>query len=185
MPQLGNTRHERFARFIAKGHCKSKAYILAGYTANKGNAARLWNNKGKSSERIKARVKELVTKAADLSAQDILDNVLATYNLAIESGQCSAALKACEMLGKEMGLFRDRRESVNINLNAMSLKQTEEYLTEKYGDRAKSLLDWLKTQYYPSIERGENKAESGPLGVVDQPTRAPYLVSHTTYSDDD
>lgn len=147
MPQLNNIRHERFARLIAKGKTKTIAYSLAGYKPNPDNASRLWRCKGKVSERIQKRVNELISNSAELSAQDILDRVFTTYELASESGQYSSALKALEMLGKERGLFRDRRETVSINLGAMTWKQTEEYLIERYGEKATELLTWLKTTY--------------------------------------
>jgi len=147
MPQLDNIRHERFARYIAQGYCKTKAYALAGYTWNTGNAIALWRHKGKASQRIQNRVRELTRNAANLSAQDILDHVYYTMELALESGQCAAALKACEMLGKERGLFRDRRENININLASMTIEQAQDYLTERYGSKAQGIIDWLKENY--------------------------------------
>lgn len=149
MAQLGNIKHERFARLVANGISKSKAYVRAGYTANNGNATRLWSHKGKASERIQRRVGEIMANSAELTARDILDRVLNTYELATESGQHSAALKACEMLGKELGLFRDRRESINLNLSAMNPDQTKQFLLERYGDRAKGIIEHLWANHSP------------------------------------
>jgi phage terminase small subunit len=57
---LGNTRHERFAQELAKGETADAAYVLAGYQANRGNAATL-----KANQNVRDRVAELQTKAAD------------------------------------------------------------------------------------------------------------------------
>lgn len=124
--------------------------------------------------------------SAQLTAQDILDHVYATFRLAYESGQCNAALKACEMLGREKGLFKDRRENLNINLGNMTWEQTEQYLTERYGDKAIKLIDYLK-QYYSNTEAiksqhhnpaviQHNPAVIQPLDVVGPRIKTPYLV---------
>ena len=56
---LANPRHERFAQALAQGKPATKAYVLAGYKANDGNASRM-----KGNERISARVEEIVGRAA-------------------------------------------------------------------------------------------------------------------------
>jgi phage terminase small subunit len=40
MPILENPKHERLAQEHAKGKAADEAYQLAGYTENRGNAAR-------------------------------------------------------------------------------------------------------------------------------------------------
>jgi len=60
MPILPNPRHESFAQHLAKGKTADEAYVLAGFKANRGNAARL-----KANESIAARVAELQSKAAE------------------------------------------------------------------------------------------------------------------------
>src|SRR5260221_10853074 len=57
---LANPRHERFAQVLAQGKPATEAYVLAGYKANDGNASRM-----KGNERISARVKEIVGRAAE------------------------------------------------------------------------------------------------------------------------
>jgi phage terminase small subunit len=65
---LANLRHERFAQALARGKTTTEAYVLAGYEAyvlagykaNDGNASRM-----KGNERISARVKEIVGRAAE------------------------------------------------------------------------------------------------------------------------
>jgi phage terminase small subunit len=67
---LANLRHERFAQALAQGKPATKAYVLAGYKANDGNASRM-----KGNERISARVQEIVGRAAE-RAEVSLERVL-------------------------------------------------------------------------------------------------------------
>jgi len=67
---LANPRHERFAQALAQGKPATKAYLLAGYKANDGNASRM-----KGNERISARVQEIVGRAAE-RAEVSLERVL-------------------------------------------------------------------------------------------------------------
>lgn len=59
MPVLKNPKHELFAQQLAKGKTADEAYILAGYKANRGNAANL-----KANQNISTRVKEILDRAA-------------------------------------------------------------------------------------------------------------------------
>ena len=54
MGVLINSRHERFAQEIVRGMPITKAYIIAGYPSNRGNASRLRLHEG-----IKERIAEL------------------------------------------------------------------------------------------------------------------------------
>lgn len=59
MGPLSNIRHERFAQELAKGVGVSRAYVLAGYEKNDGNASRL-----KGDEKVQARVMTLLEAGA-------------------------------------------------------------------------------------------------------------------------
>lgn len=148
MAVLRNIRHELFARNIAKGLPKSRAYELAGYRPDRANAINLYANKGTTSYRIQERVRQLVESNAvkDLRPDDILNRILAVYDLAIESNQCAPALKAMEMIGKQQfSMFTERRENININIASMSKAQLDAFLVERYGDKAKDLMAWLQS----------------------------------------
>jgi hypothetical protein len=60
MPVLDNARHERFAQALAKGKTADQAYVAAGYSANRGNAARM-----NANESVQKRLLELKTKSAE------------------------------------------------------------------------------------------------------------------------
>src|SRR5262245_26200191 len=63
MPTLQNPRHERFAQELATGKSADAAYIVAGYRANRSNAARLSANQD-----IQKRVAEIQSLGAKLAA---------------------------------------------------------------------------------------------------------------------
>ena len=65
---LKNARWERFAQGLAKGLTGDKAYEKAGYKRSRRNASRLRTN-----EDIQARVKEILSKAAERAEITIAD----------------------------------------------------------------------------------------------------------------
>jgi phage terminase small subunit len=69
MPVLENERHKLFAQQLAQGKTATEAYVLAGFRAHRGNAARLGAN-----ERVNARVLEIQAasaKSAEITIQTI------------------------------------------------------------------------------------------------------------------
>lgn len=123
MAVLKNPRHERFAQQIAKGNSASAAYVDAGYKDNRQAASRLFANVD-----VKRRVEELTGRAAEraeISKQWVLDRLRENVERAMqheapkdESGaiagefkyEGSVANRALELLGKELGMFIDRKE---------------------------------------------------------------------------
>lgn len=80
---LENTRHERFAQELAKGETADAAYVLAGYQANRGNAATL-----KAKQSVRDRVAELQTKAADKAVVTV-EGITARLLKIAEKGETS------------------------------------------------------------------------------------------------
>lgn len=60
MPVLANAKYERFAQGLADGMTADKAFIEAGFAANRGNAIRL-----KQNPDVQARIVELLGNAAE------------------------------------------------------------------------------------------------------------------------
>jgi phage terminase small subunit len=60
MRSLKNAKHERFAQELAKGKTADEAYRLAGFKANRGNAATL-----KAKQSISDRVRELQERVVE------------------------------------------------------------------------------------------------------------------------
>ena len=108
MPALRNPRWEHFAQELAKGKPASEAYVLAGYKANDGNCIRL-----KGTERVVARVQELLTRSAartGVTVESLLDELEEARKQAVEINQPSAAVSAIVAKGKLAGLVVDRKE---------------------------------------------------------------------------
>jgi phage terminase small subunit len=119
MPVLPNPRHERFAQELAKGKSAAEAYELAGYKPNRGNASVL-----KQQESILSRVSELLAarekieerateKAVEKTAITkawIIEQLVDNVREAKQNGQTGPANRALELLGKELGMFIDRKE---------------------------------------------------------------------------
>jgi phage terminase small subunit len=138
MGALANARHERFAQELAKGKSATEAYAEAGYRPNSGNAATL-----KADQSISMRVAELIEEQAGIAraatekaaerlsidrewvlAQLVENANRAMQAVAVKSNdgsttgefkyEGSVANRALELIGKELGMFVDRTENVNI-----------------------------------------------------------------------
>lgn len=107
MPVLKDARQEKFAQALAKGMTQVAAAVAAGYAANDATAARRAN-----SPSVRARVAELQGRAAEkavLTKTAIIERLFRLADKAEAAGQISAANRAVELLGKEIGMFVDRR----------------------------------------------------------------------------
>lgn len=109
MGVLYNLKHERYAQGVASGLEKREAYAQAGYKGNGRAYARV-----DAEPTVKARIKELMEQGArrvELSRKDILERILQDWDLARKLGQVAAALKAGELIGREVHkMFTERRE---------------------------------------------------------------------------
>ena len=134
MSRLSVVKQEKFCQEIANGVSADKAYEAAGYTPNSGNAWAL-----RKKPHIKARVKELLAqrekRLEDISAKAIekaaltksyvikglMENVeRAMQKVPVTDAQGNptgvyryegaVANRALELLGKELGMFIDRKE---------------------------------------------------------------------------
>src|SRR5215471_10667846 len=112
MGVLANDKHERFSQEIVRGTPITKAYVVAGYPANRGNASRLRLHEG-----IKARIAELraqktaAVEMAQLSAAEkagvdhywVMRNLRRNAVLAARRGDTAASNRAVELIGKHLG----------------------------------------------------------------------------------
>lgn len=130
MPVLRDTRRERFAQNMASGLPAIPSYMDAGYkvspSAASAAAARLHNR-----PEVRARIDELLERRSRVPEQTlhkavvtrewVLDHLIQNVQRAMqiipptkEGGlfryEGSVANKALELLGKEVGMFVDRKE---------------------------------------------------------------------------
>lgn len=139
MPVLKNPRHERFAQELAAGKSAAEAYELAGYKPNRGNAASL-----KQDQSISTRVAELLQERAEMHAQAtaeavqrisltkewVLERLIENAERALQARQVkdsegnptgeykydgAVANRALELLGKELGMFIDRKQVQTVD----------------------------------------------------------------------
>lgn len=114
MPALTNAKHERFAQALAKGETSDGAYIAAGFSANRGNAARL-----NANESVRKRVSELQDKAAEkveTTIADIVAQLDEDRAFAIKCEAAAAAIAATMGKAKVLGLIIDKSK---VDVNAM------------------------------------------------------------------
>jgi hypothetical protein len=124
LPSLVNARHEVFAIGLAEGMTADQAYVKAGFTANRGNAARL-----KANESIRARVRELLDSSAEkatVTIATVAAQLDADRVLAHQKGQASAAVAATMGKAKLYGLLTDKVEAraadVQVESSGISIR---------------------------------------------------------------
>ena len=140
MPALSNPRHERFCQELAKGKSATEAYGLAGYKPNSGNAATL-----KAEQSILDRVADLIAEHAEAHRQAtqmaterlsidrewVLAQLVENAGLAKQQGDIGPSNQALNLIGKELGMFVERTENVNIeHVVSDDLPTAEEWETE-------------------------------------------------------
>lgn len=111
MGLLDNPKYELLAQEMAKGSSKEDAYIKAGY-ATKGARANM-SAVLRAHPEIEERVKELQERAAlraEISIADVQEMLMEDRKMARDLKQVSAAIRAAELLGKQCGMFVDRKE---------------------------------------------------------------------------
>jgi phage terminase small subunit len=136
MEPLKNAKHEHFARLVSNGESLTRAYILAGYSKNGAvqSARRLLTNahisgrieflrsikEQKHAEAVDQVIKEFAIDKAWVMAQ-LIENVKMAKKAEPVLDQdgtpigeykqnIAAANRALELLGKEIGMFVEKKE---------------------------------------------------------------------------
>ncbi|MBP2311898.1 terminase small subunit [Azospirillum soli] len=135
MPQLKTATHERFAQAIARGVNQTNAAKEAGYPEASAHvrASELMKRpdvKARVAE-LKAKAETLAVKRVALSREEVLNRLLDVADKAMSTGNLNAANRAWELIGKEMGMFVDRKMELKSPLDALNAQQL------------KALTDWL------------------------------------------
>lgn len=142
MPALKNGKHEKFAQGLAKGMTGDDAYEAAGYAANRGNAARL-----KANESVLKRVGELQERVAErtiVTIESLIQEAADIQAAASQDGQHSAAISALTAKAKLAGLWIEKTDNRNRNVEPERLSDGELTDIASAGrDRA------AKTQEHP------------------------------------
>jgi phage terminase small subunit len=113
MGRLTNDRHEAFAQHVARGSSAVEAMKAAGFRGHRQNAHRLMTN-----DDVQSRIAELQDRAAAntvITREWVIEQLVDNARQAKQQGDIAPANKAIELLGKELGMFVERTENVNIN----------------------------------------------------------------------
>lgn len=134
MPILKNAKHERFAQELAKGADCAQAYVTAGFRPNPGNARRLRADEAvlkrieallSEREAVHAQATAITIEKAGLTKQWIIERLQENVERSMQAiavkdakGEPTGKYKydgavanrALELLGKELGMFIDRKE---------------------------------------------------------------------------
>lgn len=164
MPVLKNPKHERFAQELAKGETAERAYQTAGFKPNRGNANTL-----KQNQSILDRVSEILAEREKIHGQSTaraIEKVALTKEWVLsklrenaeralqerpvldgEGGitgeyryEGTVANRALELLGKELGMFIERKELGNPG--EFDKINDPEQLREQLRREAKALGVW-------------------------------------------
>jgi phage terminase small subunit len=123
MAALENARHEKFAQELSKGKTATEAYVIAGYKPNDGNAATL-----KGNQRILDRVAELQNAGSlrvEVTIASLIQEAADIQRAAQGAGQHSAAVAALTAKAKLAGLWVDKNENTNRNVDPARVTDAE------------------------------------------------------------
>jgi phage terminase small subunit len=135
MSILKNQKHELFCQLIVEGKGIGDAYTLAGY---EGAGAYQSGSQLLRKPKISARIEEM--KANIVQAQEIrvgvskgwvIEELQKVYKLSSKAGQFTPANKSLELLGKELGMFKERIEHSNPDGTGILTGVTVRYVEPK------------------------------------------------------
>lgn len=136
MPVLKNPKHEAFAQARAKGATADAAYVEAGYSENRANAARL-----NSNDDIQIRVAELLQRVAEKVTTAQAETVEKI------TGELNEALAMAK--GQERPDRMVMAAVAKAKLNGLIVDKSESTVTHKHEDRVarrQQLLDTKRKQ---------------------------------------
>jgi hypothetical protein len=149
MPHLTNPKHERFALSLAQGKNTTNAYLDAYKVDRKtaGSCGPRLRKDAVNGPLIAARVAELQAVRAQqeedtravaagavvISRAWIMNRLQRIADEAVAAGRHSAANKALELLGREIGMFGDRTPA-DISLDNLSFDDLTKLVAELEAD---------------------------------------------------
>jgi phage terminase small subunit len=83
-------------------------------------------------EKIETKAAERAIERAGITKADVLAMLIEDRSLAREKGQTAAAIRATELLGKELGMFIDRREQGRPGeFDGLSREEMEQHIVDE------------------------------------------------------
>jgi hypothetical protein len=165
MGVLYDVREERFAQLVVRGAKPAQAKVEAGYSPKRPLRGLLME------PRIAARIKELMERAANkavLSRTDILERVAEDWDKARSLGQMSAALKAAEMVGKELHkMFVDRKEIGTAGeFDTKSEAELRDYISKELGLAPRQIEATIEPETEPEDDSPADPSENSIDGAT-------------------
>lgn len=116
-------KQEKFCQGVAKGLSYSEAYREA-YNANKMSEKTIWENASRlaKNSRVTARLEELRSKIEEeliYSAKESFNKLKELQDKAELNGNINAAIKAEELKGKLVNLYKEKEQNVSVSVNVM------------------------------------------------------------------
>jgi phage terminase small subunit len=155
MPVLSNPKHEAFAHALASGVSATEAYVSAGYSAQGAYASahRLLKNADVSARiaEIQSNVAERVTEKTAITKAWVLDALRENFDRAMQHEAVrdsdgaltgtytyngNVANKALELMGRELGMFVDRKD---VTVRRSLAELTDEELDALIADASQRL----------------------------------------------
>jgi phage terminase small subunit len=135
---LKNSCHEAFAQHIVEGRTATAAATLAGYSEK---SARFQGSHLATNPNIRARIEELKARTSEKTVTTsgitkawVLSQLRENAVQGVAEGQRAPAIRALELIGKELGMFVDPKEISLGRLKEMSTEDLVRLLTEIDGE---------------------------------------------------
>lgn len=153
---IDNPRWEKYAQLLFDGVGQSEAYVAAGFDATTPNSIKVGASHLADNEAVIARIRELQVRAArrsEIKKADVLTWLIEDRTLARNLKQVAASIRAAELVGKELGMFVDRKEIKTGELDDINL------------DELDKIRDALRDE---SARRAGESRESSSSGTEDR-----------------
>jgi phage terminase small subunit len=195
MSPLWNPRHERFAQELAKGKTLEEAHRVAGFSGNRKTGSQLRQRPDISRrvteilsrrDRAEERATERAIERTAITRADVLEMLVEDRNLARARGQTAAAIRAAELLGKELGMFIHREEVGQPgDFSHLSSEELEQRIVdiliargvpEKY---ARGIFERDREAARVTIAQPKGAGQLAPHPVISRRTQLDYNRSAT------
>jgi hypothetical protein len=139
MPVLANVKHERFANNIAAGMTQAEAYKASGFRAKHLDsaacklagkpkvAARIQELSRRITNAVTRKVSEATAITKELVMRRLLDN--AEEAMTVKGGS-AVANRAWELIGKELGMFKEPEQKIPLKLEDLPMEVLESMYQE-------------------------------------------------------
>ena len=150
MSALKNPRWEKFAREVARGKSQRDAYKASGGKAlNPDSAASDLAQKPEVQARIEELTRRSTNKAMErcaISKAWVMESLRENAEKAMKSPRgSSVANRALELLGTQLGLFRNDAPPAPLTVDDLTLEQLEQLIENVFGpETLKSLREESK-----------------------------------------